>query len=66
LYSNTVDTWSLAAASSTTGWFCLNSSTTIVGGAASSESDCYQVDATGNVLAEKAVVSVNGQAVAFK
>jgi hypothetical protein len=55
------------AVAASTGWLCDNvTSTPAGGGSATSSSQCYQVDASGNVLALKIVVQVNGQNVTFQ
>jgi hypothetical protein len=64
--STTVDTWSLSQATSSTGWWCVNSVTTPTGSTAGNSSQCYQVDASGNVLALKVITSVNGQPVTLQ
>jgi hypothetical protein len=59
-FATIVNTWSLQSASSSTAWFCANSVVTPVSGSPGSESDCYQIDQSGNVLSLKATVTVNG------
>jgi hypothetical protein len=64
--ATTVNTWSLATATTSTAWFCANSVVTPVSGSPSNESDCYQIDQSGNVLALKATVTINGVSVTLQ
>ncbi len=64
--STSVNTWSLASASSTTAWLCANSATTPVSGTPFNEADCYQIDASGNVLGLKVTLQVSGQSITFQ
>jgi hypothetical protein len=65
--STSVETWDLSQATASTGWLCDNvTSTPAGGGSATNFSQCYQVDASGNVLALKIVVRVSGQNVPFR
>ena len=65
--STSVETWALSQATSSTGWLCDNvTSTPAGGGSPTNSSECYQVDASGNVVGFKIVVQVNGQNVTFQ
>lgn len=65
--STSVETWALSQATSSTGWLCDNvTSTPAGGGSGTTSSECYQVDASGNVVALKIVVVVSGQSVTFQ
>jgi hypothetical protein len=67
VHSTSIETWNLSQATSSTGWLCDNvTATPAGGGSAANSSQCYQVDASGNVLTLKIVVQVNGQSVTFQ
>jgi hypothetical protein len=65
--STQVETWSVSQATSTTGWLCDNSTSTPAGGgAAATESECYQVDGSGKVSGLTLTIPFNGQNVTFQ
>lgn len=65
--STQVETWSVSQATGSTGWLCNNSTSTPAGGSTGqTTSECYQVDATGNVTALMLTVPVNGTNVTFQ
>jgi hypothetical protein len=57
--STTTVTWSLEADTAMTAWFCLNYSTAS-SNPTLTESDCYKVDGSGNVLGYKLTTSQSG------
>ena len=64
--STEVDTWSLISASSTTAWFCDNAQITPASGTPFSGAQCWQIDQSGNVLAMRVTLQVNGVTVTFQ
>jgi len=65
LYATTTTTWSLTENTATTAWLCFDYSKTIVGSSGISESNCYNIDNSGNISAVKANVFVNGTTMSF-
>jgi hypothetical protein len=66
IYSVTSSTWSLSQDTSTTAFSCINTVGTIIGVGPTSESDCYQIDESGNVLSLQVYLLVNGQTLVFQ
>ncbi|HVA54622.1 MAG TPA: hypothetical protein VNI53_02315 [Gammaproteobacteria bacterium] len=66
IYSIASSTWSLSPDTSTTAFSCINTVGTIIGVGATSESDCYQIDESGNVLSLQVFMLVNGATLAFQ
>ncbi len=65
--STTTVTWSLEADTAMTAWFCINFSTVFADMSPNqTESDCYKVDGTGNVLGYKLTVSQSGTVLTFQ
>lgn len=63
--TNTV-TWSMQPGAASTALFCLNATIRTNGtGAAATESDCYRVDASGNLIGAQFTVTINGQTFTF-
>ena len=60
--------WSLEAIGTTAAWACVKSLITLNGESApsTSESVCYQLDTSGNVLGVKIELNLNGQALSFQ
>jgi hypothetical protein len=61
-------TWSLEADTASTAWFCMNETTLYTDGVTPNftESDCYRVDVSGNVLGVKATITQAGIVLSFK
>ena len=66
VYSIASSTWSLSPDTSTTAFSCINMVGTIIGVGATSESDCYQIDESGNVLSLQVFMLVNGATLVFQ
>lgn len=66
IYSIASSTWSLSPDTSTTAFSCINMVGTIIGVGATSESDCYQIDESGNVLSLQVFLLVNGATLVFQ
>ncbi len=66
IYSVASSTWSLSQDTSTTAFSCINIVGTIIGIGATSESDCYQIDESGNVLSLQVFLLVNGTTLVFQ
>lgn len=66
IYSVASSTWSLSQDTSTTALSCINTVGTIIGVGSTSESDCYQIDKSGNVLSLQVFLLVNGTTLIFQ
>jgi hypothetical protein len=66
IYSISSSTWSLSSDTSTTVFGCVNTVGTIIGSGATSESDCYQIDDSGNVISLQVYLLVNGVTLLFQ
>lgn len=66
IYSIASSTWSLSQDTSATAFSCINMVGTIIGVGATSESDCYQIDESGNVLSLQVFLLVNGTTLVFQ
>jgi hypothetical protein len=66
--ATSISTWSLEAVGTTAAWACLNSSITRAGDGAptTTESVCYKIDTSGNVIGVKMELALNGQTLAFQ
>lgn len=66
VYATGTDQWSLSTDTASTAWLCNIDTETIVGSAATPITNCYQIDASGNVLSQTVTFIINGSAVTFK
>jgi hypothetical protein len=65
VYANGTDTWSLLSDTSTTAWACNNESYTVVGSSPNVITNCFKIDTSGNVLALKVIMQINGTTLTF-
>lgn len=66
VYANDTETWSLSSNTSNTAWLCSFDTQTIVGSSPTTTQSCYELDTTGNVLAVKLILNINGTTVTFQ
>jgi hypothetical protein len=66
--ATSITSWSLEAIGTAAAWACVKSSITLTGQStpSTSESVCYKVDTSGNVLGVKIELTLNGQTLSFQ
>jgi hypothetical protein len=65
VYATDTESWSLLSDTSTTAWLCNNDTNAVVGTSAVVITNCYKVDTTGNILALKVIMPINGTTLTF-
>jgi len=66
VYATGTDTWTLSADTATTAWGCDVNTQTQVGGSPVVSQTCFKIDTTGNLLAMKMILPINGTIITFQ
>jgi hypothetical protein len=66
VYATDTDTWSLSSDTATTAWACDIDTRTVVGFSPTVSQFCLKIDTTGNVLAMKMIMPINGTIYTFQ
>lgn len=65
VYATDTETWSLSPDTLTTAWMCIDDTYVIVGSSPVALTHCFKIDTTGNVLALKVSMPINGTTLNF-